>query len=126
MKALLKCIALLAISWLIIVPNSIAQNCIPQSLPSTSSSVAVESKNGYHLPASGTIRILVVLAEINYNVGADPNSPWWSADWQPGQAPLWKNSFLDVNSPSNGRLSKYFNLASSGNYLVLGDFLAPL
>jgi len=71
MKSFLKFVAFLAINWLMLVPNLLVQVCTPQLPLSLPSSVAVESKNGYYLPAFGTIRVLVVLAEINYNIGTD-------------------------------------------------------
>ena len=60
-------------------------------------------KNGWILPASDTLRILMILAEVNYDVGTDPNGP--PGDWPPGQLPPWINNLLDVNSPSIGRLT---------------------
>ena len=102
---------------------SLAQNCmIGEPTPPTILAL-FESKNGWVLPASGTMRILVVLPEVNYDVGTDPHGP--PADWLPGQLPPWINSFLDVNAPSTGSLTNYFNVASSGNYTVLEDFLKP-
>lgn len=100
-----------------------AQNCMDEVSTAPPSSITVKSREGYHLPAHGTIRILIILAEVNYDVSSDPFSPWWSATWQPGQVPTWINDFVDVNTPSTGQLTQYFNLASSGNLIVLGDYL---
>lgn len=102
--------------------TSNSQECITYIPNQTTSTGDIESKNGWVLPANNTIRILMILAEVNYDVGSDQCS---GGDWQPGQLPPWINTFLDVNTPANGRLTNYFQLASSGNYTVLGDFLKP-
>ncbi len=98
-----------------------AQDCINVLPPSPNASAVYESKNGWVLPCSGTLRVLFILAEINYDVGTDPNS--W-VTWQQGTFPSWGNSFIDPNLPT-GLLTQYYSQASSGNYTVLGDFLAP-
>jgi hypothetical protein len=91
----------------------------------------IESKNGHDLPVNGTIRVLIVLAEINYDTGTDPTLPINPLSlWQPHQIPAWALSttnphFIDPTVTTNpqGLLTKYFYQASSGNYNVIGDFL---
>lgn len=87
-----------------------------------------ESKNGITLPASGVIRILFVFAEYDYVNGGDP-CPSGTTGWPAHSLPTWANNLTDVYSPSgaaNGVLTRYFQIASSGNYTVLGDYvLAP-
>ena len=116
-------VLIIFILLLFIALNTFGPECVSSELSSTISGVPIDSKNGATLPASGTIRILLVLADVNYDVGTDPHGP--PADWLPGQLPPWINSFLDVNAPSTGSLTNYFNVASSGNYTVLEDFLKP-
>ena len=87
-----------------------------------------ESKNGYYMPASGEVRILFVFYEVNYTGGTDPTLPTNpSSRWQPHQLPTWANQIADAFNPGNeiasGLLTRYFQLASSGNYIVLGDYL---
>lgn len=84
-----------------------------------------ESKNGWYLPASGTIRLLVVFAEIDYDTGTDPN-PNNQDEWNVGELPSWADDFLDYNIPSGqaqGMITRYFQEASFGAYNVIGDYL---
>lgn len=83
----------------------------------------INSENGWVLPATGTIRILLVFAEID-----DPSDPGTS-EWPDGQLPKWVNGFLDliVSFNPQGELTKYFYQASSGNLNIVGDYLlAPV
>lgn len=85
------------------------------------------SANGLYLPASGTIRLLIVFAEIDYDVipGNDPN-PGTNPDWPLHSIPSWTDDLLDPNVPTGtaeGLLTRYYQQASSGNYYVLGDYL---
>lgn len=103
--------------------NLHAQNCMDDNLPITSySQSAYGSQYGWYLPALGTIRILVVLAEVNYDVNSDPN-PY--VTWQQGTFPTWGDNLFNASTPSNGLFTHYFELASSGNLQVEGDYLAP-
>ena len=83
------------------------------------------SANGYSLPAKDTLRVLVVFAEINYDVGTDPN-PNSTPGWSVHSLPTWANNLYDPYPPTGnpiGLLTKYFLSASTGNYLLLGDYL---
>ncbi|NNF01503.1 MAG: hypothetical protein HKN22_02365, partial [Bacteroidia bacterium] len=87
-----------------------------------------ESKNGKSLPVSGTIRVLLVYAEIDYDVNQSINpdvSPNGSEGWPKGQLPVWKDDMFDPypsNTPT-GSLTKYFYEMSFGGYLVIGDYV---
>lgn len=84
-----------------------------------------ESENGFVLPANGTIRLLMVFAEIDYDTGTDPN-PNSTDDWTVHQLPDWADDLFDPNTPTGqatGEVTRYFQEASFGNYLVLGDYL---
>ncbi len=87
-----------------------------------------ESKNGFALSPHGTIRVLVVFAEINYDTGTDPN-PTNTSGWNVGSLPVWANDLFDPNISQDtptGLISRYYHEASLGNYNVLGDYvLAP-
>ncbi len=110
-----------------------SQNCIidpPFSSQQANSSMMMsalyESKNGWYLPASGEIRILFVYFEINYTGGVDPTPPNGNPGWLAHQLPVWASQIADANAPasiSTKPLTRYFQLASSGNYTVLGDYL---
>ena len=83
------------------------------------------SKNGWHLPANGTVRVLFVFVEIDYDTGIDPN-PNGTNEWPVNALPVWANNFLDPQIPtgqSNGLLTQYYREASLGNYNLIGDYL---
>ncbi len=82
------------------------------------------SYNGYYLPAHGTLRILVVFAEIDYNVTTDPDTQ--NDQWVAHSLPDWANDLLDPYTPTgtaNGLLTQYYQEASYGQYNVIGDYL---
>ncbi len=84
-----------------------------------------ESKNGFHLPVTGTIRVLVIFAQIEYDTGIDPN-PNNQDEWNVGVLPTWADNLFDPNIPSGqaqGLITRYFQEASFGSFNVLGDYL---
>ncbi|MBK7854192.1 MAG: hypothetical protein IPJ79_04185 [Bacteroidetes bacterium] len=96
----------------------------PYGGPNINPSAVKESKNGWVLPVNGTINVLVIFAEINYDVTADPyGAP--SANWQQGQLPVFKNQLYDpvISTNPTGIITKYFKEASFGNYNVIGDYI---
>lgn len=111
----------------------LAQNCIVEPEPifvkqggPQNLSTIYESKNGWCLPAAGEVRILFVFFEVNYTAGVDPTPIGGNPGWLAHQLPTWANNITDVNAPtgvSTKLLTRYFQLASSGNYTVLGDYL---
>lgn len=89
----------------------------------------LESRNGWVLPPYGTIRILVLFAEIEYDVNpaSDPQ-PNGADHWPKGQLPRWRNELFDPQPlpvPS-GMVSKYYHDISFGRYTVLGDHMDRL
>ncbi|MFZ4547956.1 MAG: T9SS type A sorting domain-containing protein [Bacteroidales bacterium] len=85
-----------------------------------------ESRNGFKLPASGVIRVLIVFAEYEYANGGDPTAATGTAGWPAHNLPTWANELTDVNPPlgdAKGMMTRYYQMASSGNYTVLGDYL---
>ena len=84
------------------------------------------STNGWYLAPHGTIRILLLFAEIDYDVNPtkDPASPT-AAHWPKGQLPKWKDEVFDPQ-PAAAYLSKvtrYYHDVSLGRYTVLGDYI---
>lgn len=77
------------------------------------------STNGWVLPDSGTINILLVFVEYD-----DPNDPG-STDWPSGALPVWVDDLLDISPSSNpsGVITEYFYKASNGEFNVIGDYL---
>jgi hypothetical protein len=90
------------------------------------SNILFESRNGFKLPSTGVIRLLIVFAEYDYLNGGDPTSPQGTAGWPAHSLPTWADDLTDVLSPSGsarGVITRYYQMASSGNYTVLGDYL---
>ena len=103
-------------------------NCYTESgstyLPANPSGT-YESKNGYILAPYGTIRVLCVFAEIEYDVGTDPN-PNSTSGWTVGDYPVWADDLFDPNIPTgpfNGIITEYYHEASFSEFIVLGDYL---
>ncbi len=85
-----------------------------------------ESRNGFKLPASGIIRVLIVFAEYDYINGGDPTPASGTESWPAHSLPVWANELTDFNPSAEkalGVITKYYQMASSGNYQVLGDYL---
>jgi len=92
----------------------------------TGSNALFESRNGFKLPSSGIIRVLIVFAEFDYVNGGDPTPADGTAGWPAHSLPVWANDLTDANPPAevaNGVMTEYYQMASSGNYTVLGDYL---
>lgn len=95
---------------------------VPANLPDNTQS-PYASKNGLYLPVSGTLRILVVYAEIDYDVGSDPNLEGYP-EWPVGQLPVWANDIFDHEDPAGqpaGLLTRYYYEASFGNCVLQID-----
>ena len=85
-----------------------------------------ESRNGFRLPVSGTVRVLFVFAEYDYINGGDPTPGEGTAGWPSHSLPAWADSLADAYPPAGnptGVLTGYYRQASSGSYTILGDYL---
>lgn len=107
--------------------NSVTAQCLIENPPEDNdgSRAFVNSSNGWAIPASGTFRILIVFAEIEYDTGTDPN-PNSTSGWPIHSLPVWADQLLDPNVPTgtaSGLLTRYFQEASFGQYNVIGDYL---
>ena len=90
------------------------------------SDILFESRNGFKLPASGVVRVLIVFAEFDYAKGGDPTPETGTSGWPAHSLPTWANEIADANLPpanAAGVFTRYYQMASSGNYTVLGDIL---
>ena len=55
-----------------------------------------DSENGWYLSPHGTIRILVIFAEIDYDKNPkDDPQPKATANWPKGELPIWKDDLFD-------------------------------
>jgi hypothetical protein len=90
-----------------------------------------ESRNGWYMTPHDTMRVLAILVEIEYSNpdSLDPGSP---STWLPGQLPDWvdnadpsQNLFEahPLTGAAQGRVTRYYQQASSGGYVVLADYL---
>jgi hypothetical protein len=87
------------------------------------------SENGWFLSPHGTIRILVIYAEIDYDKSPERDpQPKGATHWPKGQLPKWKDEVFDTNTKaaSRGMVSKYYHDISLGQYTVLGDYIPVL
>lgn len=84
------------------------------------------SEFGWQLSPHGTIRILVLFAEIDYDEQPEKDPQAKSLDhWPIGRLPTWADDMFDVQplkSPK-GRITRYYHDMSLGNYTVLGDYV---
>jgi hypothetical protein len=107
-----------------------AQECLTGEYPipyPDNPTAVYASKNGIHLPVNGVLRVLFVFAEYDYLNGGDPTGTNGTSVWPAHSLPTWANDLADVSVPTtgiaNGKMTKYFQMASSSNYNVIGDYL---
>ena len=104
---------------------AIVAACVP-SFAQTDSTSIPRSENGWYLSPHGTIRILVLFAEIEYDKtpAKDPQRDG-SENWQKGQLPKWKDDLFDPfpKPIPTAMLSRYYHDISLGDYIVLGDYV---
>lgn len=84
------------------------------------------STNGWFMSPHGTIRILLLFAEIDYdkNPGKDPQ-PNGADHWPKGQLPKWKDEVFDPQPAAAylAQVTRYYHDMSLGRYTVLGDYI---
>ena len=95
--------------------------------PATPDSTNIpRSENGWYLSPHGTIRILVLFAEIEYDKDPSKNPADDRAErWPAGQLPKWKDDLFDPfpKPIPTAMVSRYYHDISLGNYIVLGDYV---
>jgi hypothetical protein len=84
------------------------------------------SENGYIVTQKGTMRLLIVYAEIDYT-GSGITDPFAiNSSWQAGQLPanagIEFDADLPMGGPTMGTITDYYYQASCGNYILLGDY----
>jgi len=90
------------------------------------SDILFESRNGFKLPSTGVLRILIVFAEYEYLNGGDPTPAGGTSGWPAHSLPVWADDLTDAHTPAGiakGVITRYYQMASSGNYTVIGDYL---
>jgi hypothetical protein len=106
-----------------IIYNILLLLCIASSFVSAQQN----ARNGYILPcnpASKELKVLVIFAE----VVDEPNDPGALGDWQIGSLPPYAGSVIDLpgSTTRNGYVSKYYDQASFGNFVLVGDYYPNL
>lgn len=84
------------------------------------------STNGWYLSPHGTIRVLVLFCELDYDKtpSRDPQ-PNGAEHWPKGQLPKWADDLFDPHPAAAylGRITRYYNSMSMGRYIMIGDYL---
>jgi hypothetical protein len=84
------------------------------------------SENGWYLSPHGTIRVLVLFVEIEYDENPSKNpADDRSARWTQGQLPQWKDDLFDPfpKPVPTAMITRYYHDISLGNYVMLGDYV---
>ncbi|MBL7953180.1 MAG: hypothetical protein JNM62_15835 [Flavobacteriales bacterium] len=84
------------------------------------------SENGWYLSPQGTIRILLLFVEVEFDVKPEKDPQPGGADhWPKGQLPKWKDRVFDPFPlpQQQADVSRYFQDISLGRYIVLGDYV---
>ncbi|HOY27835.1 MAG TPA: hypothetical protein PLR96_02605, partial [Flavobacteriales bacterium] len=84
------------------------------------------SEHGWYLSPHGTIRILVLFVEIDYDMKPEKDPQPNGADhWPKGQLPTWKDRVFDPFPlpVQQADVSRYYQDISLGQYTVLGDYI---
>jgi len=86
----------------------------------TNLNAQVKSKNGWVLPAKGTIRVYMVFVEIDYGVENSKGTKVWPR----GKLPSYKDDMFNVfeGEDSLKFVTKYYEDCSFGQLKVLGDY----
>lgn len=90
-------------------------------------------KHGNTIPATDTLKVLIVFAEVDYSTGGCPlDLPDniignWPNKNGKTQIPLYANDFFDYKLKNGqkpkGYITDYYHEASFGKYVLLGDYL---
>src|SRR5690606_33257777 len=85
------------------------------------------SEHGWYLSPHGTIRILVIFAEVDYdqNSRLDPQPESLAREWPKGELPVWRDRLFDAfpSEDPQGEIPRYYLDMSLGRFTVLGDYL---
>ena len=84
------------------------------------------SENGWSLSPHGTIRVLLIFAEIDYdkNPNKDPQ-PGGAEHWPKGKLPIWKDEVFEPfhTLEPKASVTRYYHDISLGQFEVLGDYI---
>lgn len=109
--------------WPFLLPLALcASTCFAQidtvNIPNTT--------QGWYLSPHGTIRVLVLFCELEYDrsPAKDPQ-PSGAAHWPKGRLPLWADELFDPHPSAGylGTVTRYYRESSMGRFIVLGDYV---
>ena len=89
----------------------------------------LRSENGWYLSPHGTIRILVLFVEIDFDVKPEKDpQPNGAEHWHKGRLPSWADRVFDPfpMAVQKADVSRYYQDISLGRYTVLGDYIDTL
>ncbi|MBK9274896.1 MAG: hypothetical protein IPM49_10190 [Flavobacteriales bacterium] len=114
------------------VPRNAAGSPVaPGAVPTSGSpdTARIRSEHGWYLSPHGTLRVLVLFAEVVYDKdpARDPQ-PDGAAHWPKGRLPLWKDEVFDPQPlpVPKAMVTRYYHDISLGRYTVLGDHVDQL
>lgn len=111
--------------WVAILASAMP-HCTAQSGKAAAGAGVPNSANGWYLSPHGTIRILVLFAEMDYDLHpCNDLQPEGSDHWAKGQLPTWKDDLFDAFplDPPVAKVSRYYHDMSIGRFTVLGDYV---
>lgn len=89
----------------------------------------MDARNGWTLAPYGHLHVLVIFAEIRFDSSfgsLDPTPAAGRQFWKAGEMPSWKDELFDPrpgNAENKGFMTRYFNQASFGKFIVTGDYI---
>lgn len=86
----------------------------------------IAAKNGWYLPTSGALRVLVIFGEIEYDLHPEKDPlPNGSDVWKKGKLPEYRDSLFDPfwNPSPHAAMTAYYAECSFGQLMVLGDYV---
>ena len=89
----------------------------------------LKAENGWYLPTKGTLRVLVIFAEIEHDVHPEKEPfPEGSDYWKPHQLPEFKDDLFEPIWTDNPKamLTNYYAECSFNQFKVLGDHFFEL
>lgn len=87
------------------------------------------STNGWYLSPHGTIRVLVLFCELEYDKSPSRDPQPNGADhWPKGRLPIWADELFDPRPAQGylGKVTRYYQESSLGRFTVLGDYIDTL
>jgi len=92
----------------------------------TTAKATFEAKNGVDITTLGTLRVLAVYIEVNYDIHPNLDRfPLGTSVWAKNELPTYKDNLFDANWTGNpqGIMTNYFAECSFNQFKVLGDYI---